>query len=228
MLVDATSPLLPFSPPSRQCRSHSFSPLEIPKYHVQDFRLLLLHPSNLENSSVLKLALCYQACSVCAHPKPQAGKLASKLLQAQARSSLDLHLPTPSPVPPQCPVLVAIRILGTLEEQRGLYNGGFGPHVRVVVCLMLCSHPVLAASSHMSPLHPLFFHRILPYTCGALYLFPPSSPSCPYPPLHILTTIACAKTPAVPSHRHYSRTTSDACASLCGRSSTDPRRHAHA
>jgi hypothetical protein len=38
--------------------SHSFSPLETPNYHVQDFKLLLLHPSNLENSSVLKLALC--------------------------------------------------------------------------------------------------------------------------------------------------------------------------
>jgi hypothetical protein len=93
-----------------------------------------------------------QACSVCARPKPQAGKLASKLLQAQARSSLDLHLPTPSPVPPQCPVLVAIQILGMLEEQRGLYNGGFGPHVRVVVCLILCSHPVLAALHLRRPL----------------------------------------------------------------------------
>ncbi|KAJ7856086.1 hypothetical protein B0H14DRAFT_2753420 [Mycena olivaceomarginata] len=41
----------------------------------------------------------------------------------------------------------------------------------------------------MSPLHPLLFHWILPYTCGALYLFPPPSPLCPHPPLHILTTI---------------------------------------
>jgi hypothetical protein len=183
----------------------------------------------ISKTQVFSSLICVFSSLVCMRA-PQTGKFASKLLQAQARSSLDLHLPTPSSVPPQCPVLVAIQIFGTLEEQRGLYNGGFGPHVRVVVCLMLCLHPVLAASSHMSPLRPLLFHRILPYTCGALYPFPPPSPSCPHPPLllHILTTIARAKTPAVPSHRHYSRTTSNGCAPSCGRSSAHPRRHAHA
>lgn len=123
--------------------------------------------------------------------------------QLQAASSLQgFHLPTPSQVPPQCTVSLKYLVtLGTLEDQWGLYNGGSGPHVRVVVCLMSCLPPVLDPSSGRPPPHPLLFHRLQHHTHGALSTLSVSPSTC--------LSLVRSPSPLRP-HFHDARTCRDA------------------